>query len=33
VAVVGLAALLDTTPNDVVNRVVIVLDRVQGVGS
>jgi hypothetical protein len=31
--VVGLAALMDTTPNDVVNRVVFVLDQVHDVGS
>jgi hypothetical protein len=33
VAVVGLAALMDTTPNDVLNRVVVILDQVHDVGS
>ncbi|HEY6749066.1 MAG TPA: protein kinase [Mycobacteriales bacterium] len=33
VAVVGLAALMDTTPNQVVNRVVFLLDQVHDVGS
>ena len=30
---VGVSALFDTTPNQVMNRVVVILDQVHGAGS
>jgi hypothetical protein len=32
-ALVGVSALFDTTPDQVMNRVVVILDQVRGAGS